>query len=132
MDKVLRLLRYAWASPATVVGLAVAALALCLGASARRIDGTFEVAGGRLLGGARRLPPRARFVAMTLGHVIVGVDHAALSCARSHEHVHVRQYERYGVLLFPLYVGASIVALLRGRRPYRDNVFEREAYAHDS
>ena len=48
---------------------------------------------------------------------------------RAHERVHVRQYERLGALFFPLYVGSSLVQWLRGRDPYFDNHFEREAYA---
>jgi hypothetical protein len=42
--------------------------------------------------------------------------------------VHVRQYERWGPLFVPAYLLSSLVELLRGRRPYRDNWFEREAY----
>jgi hypothetical protein len=59
--------------------------------------------------------------------VIVGVDRAELKRSRAHEQVHVRQYERWGILFFPLYLGSSLGQLLRGRRPYRDNRFEREA-----
>jgi hypothetical protein len=42
--------------------------------------------------------------------------------------VHVRQYERWGVLFFPLYAASSLWQLARGRDPYRDNRFEREAF----
>ena len=52
-----------------------------------------------------------------------------LGQVRSHEHVHVQQYERWGVLFFPLYVASSVVQLVRGRNPYLNNCFEREAYA---
>ena len=46
-----RLIRYAWASPATAIGLLiVTAAALCGGAKLRRVDGVLEMAGGRLLG----------------------------------------------------------------------------------
>ena len=54
-------------------------------------------------------------------------DAAALSSTRSHERVHVRQYERWGPLFIPLYLSASAWALASGRDPYRDNRFEREA-----
>jgi hypothetical protein len=126
------LLRYLWAAPATSIGLLLAALATCAGARVRLVGGTCEVAGGRLprlIGGA---PACARFVAITLGHVIIGVDHAVLSQVRAHEQVHVRQYERWGVLFFPLYLGSSLVQWLRGCDPYRDNRFEREAYARSA
>jgi hypothetical protein len=41
----------------------------------------------------------------------------------------VRQYERWGVLFFPLYLGSSLWQLLRGRSPYYANRFEREAFS---
>ena len=61
--------------------------------------------------------------------MILGTDQRALRCARTHERVHVRQYERWGPLFFALYVGSSLAQWLRGRHPYFDNCFEREAYA---
>jgi len=85
--------------------------------------------GGRLGRLCARLPAPFGFSAITLGHVIVGLDHATLAAVRLHEQVHVRQYERLGALFFPLYVGSSVVQLLRGRDPYFDNRFEREARA---
>ncbi len=44
-----------------------------------------------------------------------------------HELVHVRQYERWGILLWPAYAVASLWAKLRGGDAYRDNHFERQA-----
>jgi hypothetical protein len=46
--------------------------------------------------------------------------------------VHVRQYERYGVLFFPAYLAASLAALASGGDPYVDNRFEREAFAAEA
>ena len=125
------LLRYAWAFPATIVGLTVALVALLAGATLNRIEGALEVGGGRIAFLVSLLPRRLQFAAITLGHVIVGLDPAVLRRVRSHEHVHVRQYERWGVLFFPLYVGSSVAQLLNGRDPYRNNRFEREAFAVD-
>ena len=122
-------IRYLWAFPATVVGLVLAAFAACAGATVRRVDGVIEVAGGRLRGIMALLPARARFAAITFGHVIIGTDHSVLHLVRSHERVHVRQYERWGVLFFVLYAASSLVQVLRGRDVYRDNCFEREAFA---
>jgi hypothetical protein len=68
-------------------------------------------------------------IAMTLGHVVVGRTAAGLDLAREHELVHVRQYERWGPLFGPAYVLASAYLWFAGRDPYRDNPFEREAYA---
>ena len=124
--------RYLWALPATLVGLLFAVPALCAGATTRRVDGCIEVAGGRLAKLLAMLPPSMCFAAIAFGHVIIGTDHDLLARVRRHEHVHVRQYERWGVLFFPLYAGSSLVQLLRGRDPYRDNCFEREAFAKDA
>jgi hypothetical protein len=121
------LTRYLWAAPATAVGLVLALIVLLTGARLQVVDGILEVAGGRLVAILSRLPGSLRFGAITFGHVIVGVDRAELKRSRAHEQVHVRQYERWGILFFPLYLGSSLGQLLRGRRPYRDNRFEREA-----
>lgn len=125
---VLRMLRYLWASPASLVGFFLALPALATGATLRRVDGTLEIAGRPIDWAVGRLPAGMRFSAITFGHVIIGRDHAALARCRCHERVHVTQYERWGVLLLVLYPLSSLVQLLRGRRPYRDNVFEREAF----
>lgn len=124
-------MRYLWVSPASLVGLAVGLVALASGARARVVDGALEVAGGNLRSLILRLPEGLRFGAITLGHVIVGIDHGVLAHARSHEQVHVRQYEKWGLFLFPLYLGSSLLQLARGRDPYRDNCFEVEAFAKE-
>jgi hypothetical protein len=68
-------------------------------------------------------------VAITFGHVIVGLDAATLDGVRAHEQVHVKQYERWGLLFGPAYLLSSLAQWMRGRRSYLDNRFEREAYA---
>ena len=122
-------LRYAWAAPATLAGLLVALPAFAAGARARVIDGVIEVTSGRVERLVAALPRRCRFCAITFGHLVVCTDECTAAAVRAHEHVHVRQYERLGTLFFPLYVGSSVVQLLRGRDPYFDNRFEREARA---
>ena len=122
-------LRYLWASPATLVGMTCALPALASGARARVHKGVIEVTGGRcgrLVGTFRA---HCRFDAITLGHVVLCVDEATAASVRAHERVHVRQYERFGVLFFVLYAGSSALQWLRGRRAYLDNRFEREARA---
>jgi hypothetical protein len=132
MRQIYFVMRYVWALPATAVGLLFTAIALCAGATIRFVDGVIEVAGGQLGRIVSLLPASARFVAITFGHVIIGTDHTVLWRVRSHEHVHIRQYERWGLLFFPLYVVSSLVQLLHGRHPYLNNCFEREAYdRHD-
>jgi hypothetical protein len=123
------IIRYAWPSPATMLGLLLALIAMCLGARSRLVNGVLEVAGGRLSRAFAFLPRFFHFEAITFGHVIIGLDHPLLALVRTHEHVHVRQYERWGALLIPLYLCSSIIQLLRGRDPYLENRFEREAFA---
>ena len=121
--------RYAWASPATLLGLLGAAPALLLGARARVVRGVIEVSGGALAALVARTPGLRHFEAVTLGHVVLADSRAALDRQRRHERAHVRQFERWGVLLLPLYLGAGVREWVRGRHPYRDNAFEREARA---
>ena len=123
-----RILRYAWASPATMVGLFFAAMAICCGARPRVVEGVIEVAGGTLGAFSRWRLRLFGFEAIALGHVVIGNSHDVLARVRAHEHVHVRQYERWGVFFFPLYCGSSIWQFLRGGNPYRANHFEVEAF----
>ena len=123
-----RLPFYLWASPASLVGLVLALPAVLAGARLRRIDGTVEVGGGRLPTWLQRLPGGIDVAAITFGHVILGRDPDTLARCRLHEQVHVRQYERWGVLFFPMYLGSSAWQWLRGRDPYWHNRFEAEAY----
>lgn len=93
------------------------------------IDRVVEFHGGASTWLVSRLPTGPGTLAVTLGHVILGRSAAALDLARSHELVHVRQYERWGPLMGPAYLLASAVLRLAGRDWYRDNPFEREAHA---
>jgi hypothetical protein len=68
---------------------------------------------------------------MTLGHVVLGRSAAALVETRAHERVHVTQCEVWGPLFLPAYAASSMVAWARGGDAYRDNAFEREAWAID-
>jgi hypothetical protein len=121
-----RLAAYAWASPNTLLGLFAGVAVLALGGRLRMVRGAAEFSGGLL---ASWVTSKLRFNAITFGHVILGVSEAELAAARSHEHVHVRQYEAWGPFFLFAYIGSSLWQLLRGRRIYRDNFFERQAYA---
>ena len=125
----MRLIRRLWAWPASLPGLLLALPMALGGATIRRREGTLEVCGGCFGRLAGRLPLACRFDAITLGQVILARDEEVLSACRAHERVHVRQYERWGLLFYPLYLGASLWLWLRGGRPYLDNPFEREARA---
>jgi hypothetical protein len=117
-----------WASPYTLLGLAVGAIGLCTGGRARIRGRAIEFYGGAVKWLVTRLPTGQFTLAITFGHVILGQTDAALDVARDHEMVHVRQYERWGPFMGPAYLLCSLALWLMGRRPYRDNPFEREAY----
>ncbi len=116
-----------WVAPCSAVG-AVPALLLCAaGATARRVDGVVEVAFDSERHPLARTLARLPFSAITLGHVVLARTHACHAVHRAHERVHVAQYETWGPLFFVLYAASSAWQLLRGRRPYVDNHFERQA-----
>lgn len=125
----MRAIKYLWAAPYTLLGVALGTLALALGGSLRVQGGVMEFVGGALGRRLERLPSPLAFSAVTLGHVIIAADRSALTQLRQHEHVHVRQYETWGVLFVPAYLVSSLFQLARGRDPYRENHFERQAYA---
>jgi hypothetical protein len=115
-----------------MLGLIAGAAMLGFGARVRRVQGCVEFSGG-LIGSFIASPAVAcPYHAITLGHVILGTDAIALDCARGHEQVHVRQYERWGPFFLAAYLISSLWQLLCGRHYYRDNYFEREAFAASS
>lgn len=121
-----------WAAPATAIGLACI-VAGCRDASVERVDGVIEASGPAIAWGLRHLTLlKGGASALTLGHVVLARDAETLAWTRSHERVHVRQYERWGILFLPAYVLASTWAALRGRHFYFDNPFEAEAFAIDA
>ena len=126
----LRLLQYVWALPNTLIGLLLVVLALLTRGGAQVIDGVVEGYGG-LVGWALRRHPliRGGVAAMTLGHVVVGIDRDRLARTRIHERVHVAQYGRWGPFFLPAYGASSLLCVVRKKDPYMDNVFEMEAYA---
>lgn len=122
-----RIAQYGWAAPVSVLGLVAALPAVLLGASVQKVDGILEVTGGRLPRWLSHLPPACQFGGITLGHVVLCTCPRTMAALRSHEQVHVRQYECWGILFLLAYPASSLWALLRGLDPYRDNWFEQEA-----
>jgi hypothetical protein len=122
-----RIAAYAWASPNTLLGLTAGLVVLASGGRVRPICGTLEFSGG-CLGRLAAAPASFPFCAITLGHVILGVSDADLDAVRRHEHVHVAQYEAWGPLFLPAYVGSSAWQVVQGRHAYRENYFERQAF----
>ena len=125
----LYLLAWLWASPWTAVGLAAGALGLATGGRVQRPGVAIEFHGGALPWLLSQWPCGSCTMAMTLGHVVLGRDAPCLDVTRAHELVHIRQYERWGPLFIPAYLLCSALIWLRGGDAYRDNPFEREAYA---
>jgi hypothetical protein len=126
-----RWLIYLWAFPTTIWGLFFALIALLSGGQLRVVDGVLEVCGGATDFCLRRivgLVLRGGASAMTLGHVVLARDSELLLITRAHERIHVRQCERWGPLFIPAYAVASLWAWVTGRRPYKDNFFERQAF----
>jgi len=123
--------RYVWAAPATVLGLLFALLAL-RGGRIALVDGVVEAHGPLLRWALTRLTVVSGGVAaITFGHVVLGHDDDALEWSRTHERVHVGQYERWGPFFLPAYLAASLWAFVRGGDFYLDNVFERSARAKE-
>lgn len=118
-----------WAFPYTLVGLIIGYVAVLFGGSVSRISGCWEFHGKLIRWLLRKVPIKGGALALTLGHTIFGQSQEALDLTRDHEHVHVRQYENWGVFFLPAYGMASIIAWLKGDRFYRDNYFEKEAYS---
>lgn len=117
-----------WASPATLLGLLIGLVGLLTGGAVQRRGPVLEFSGGAVRGLLRRAPVVRGASAMTLGHVVLGLDPQALDATREHELVHVAQYELWGPAFLPAYLLCSLILWLRGKNPYWDNPFEREAY----
>ena len=127
MQMVRRIAAYLWVFPYTIVGIAIG---LLLMGRFRLVDGVIEIHGVWVAAVLDRLPVAA--MALTFGHVVFGQTEKALNVTREHERVHVRQYERWGIMFGPAYLAASALLYLRGKDAYRDNPFEVEAYAIES
>lgn len=124
---------YLWALPNTLLGLApLPILLLQRGGRIRVHTGVVELSGGIVTAMLRRGFFNVKPGATTLGHVVWGLDPLHLEISRRHERVHVAQYERWGPVFLPAYLLCSLVLHLRRKDAYRDNPFEREAYAFDA
>jgi hypothetical protein len=124
MAGAMRLLGYLWAFPVTAIGLGLALLAVLTGGSIHPRAGVLEVTGGLagwLLRGNRLWRGGA---AMTLGHVVFARDAECLERSRPHEARHVRQFERWGPLLLPVYWIVCAWLWCSGRDPYLDHPLE--------
>lgn len=124
----LKLLKIVWASPYSLLGIAIGLLGIVTGGRGRIREGAIEFYGGSTRMFVRLLPTGIHTAGFTLGHVILGQDDLGLDRVCKHERVHVRQFESWGLFMGPAYLLASAWMWLRGRRAYLDNPFEVEAY----
>ncbi len=123
----IKLVLVVWVSPNTLIGLFVGFIGMLTGSKVQLREGCLEFYGGIVERGLERLG----VAGMTLGHTILGQTSNGLRIVRKHEQVHVRQYERWGPLFLPAYLGSSAWLWFRGKDHYRQNPFEVEAYAID-
>lgn len=130
MRLLIQLILRIWASPYSLLGLVIGFLGLATGTKLQLVRGVLEFHGGFVTWLLKKTPVNA--VAMTLGHTILGQSADYLQAARNHEHVHVKQYERWGPFFVPAYLLSSLYLWVIKRDPYRDNPFEVEAYAKES
>jgi hypothetical protein len=124
----LRFFAVLWASPYTFLGMLVGTIGLCTGARVQIRGRVIEFYGGSLRWLLQQFFFGQGAMAFTLGHTVLGQTAAGLDTARDHELVHVAQFERWGPLMGPAYLGCSLALWLMGLRPYRDNPFERQAF----
>ena len=127
MTLLTRLLLLIWVAPNSLLGLLLGCGGLLTGGKVQMRRGCLEFSGGMVATFLTHLPPGG-FLAMTLGHTIIGQTESGLAVARDHEHVHVKQYERWGPFFIPAYLFCSAWLWLQNRDCYRENPFEREAY----
>jgi hypothetical protein len=123
----LRFAKLLWALPCSLVGIALAAPVVAVGGRATYMQGALEVTFHKRLSHCGNFTRSLSFRGITFGHVILAVTEEELERLRAHEHVHVQQYERWGIFFIPAYLGSSLWQLLNGRRAYWDNYFEVEA-----
>ena len=126
------LLAILWASPYSLFGLANGLLALITRGHCQRSGRVLEFWGGWAAVFLATFPWVAGASAVTFGHTVLARDRQVLEASRRHERVHVRQYERWGPLFVPAYLACWFWLQLHGRDPYRDNPFERAAFAEDA
>ncbi len=117
-----------WASPWTLFGLSIGLLTLVLGGRVQRTGRVIEFWGAGPAFFLKTFPLIQGASAVTFGHTVLARDEICLRWAREHELVHVRQYERWGPMFVPAYLLCWGVLWFKGKHPYFDNPFEREAF----
>ncbi len=127
-SRALFVMKVIWASTWSVWGLGIGTIGLLTGGGVRRSGRILEFWGGFLPMFLKYFPFIAGSPVATFGHVVVGRCERHLDACRPHQLIHVQQYERWGPLFIPTYLGWWFVLWCCGKRPYYDNPFEREAF----
>jgi hypothetical protein len=128
MKNVRCVLAILWAVPWSLFGLCLGGLCLISGGKVRRTGRILEFWGGCLPAILSVFPFFSGSPVSTFGHVVLGRTNRYLDACREHQMIHVRQYERWGILFVPVYLFCSLVLWLCGKRPYYDHPFERQAF----
>jgi hypothetical protein len=123
-----KLILMIWTSPNSLIGLTIGFVGLLTGGRVQVKEGCLEFYGGIVEKGLERL----NVCGMTIGHTILGQTSNGLRIVRTHEQVHVRQYERWGPFFLPAYfLSSAWLWFQKDKDPYRDNPFEVEAFRID-
>ena len=129
MERILKLPRYLWALPNTLLGILFVPVVIATKGRMEIVDGVLELRGRAVTTILTRcVPIPGGAAAMTFGHVVLGRDRASLAATRTHERVHVRQCETWGPAFMPAYLIAALWAAMTGRGAYHGNYFERQAF----
>ncbi len=126
-SKVYSVVRTLWAAPWSLVGLLIGVLGLLSGGHVQRKGRVLELYGGCLPTILHFFPFYSGSPVATFGQVVLGRSSRHLNACRMHQLVHVRQYERWGLLFVPAYLSCSVAMWFRGKHPYYDNPFELSA-----
>ena len=127
------LARYFWTLPNSLIGLVFVPVVGLTNGGLEIVDGVLELHSPLIAWVLRHcIPLQGGAEAITFGHVVLGRDRASLSRTRTHERVHVQQYERWGPAFIPAYLIAAGWGILTGAGAYFGNVFEREAIRGES
>lgn len=120
--------RYLWTSPNSLIGLMFVPLIGLTNGGLEIVEGVLELHGSVIAWVLRHcVPMPGGAAAITFGHVVLGRDRESLALTRTHERVHVRQYEQWGPVFIPAYLAASAWGIFTGAGAYHGNVFERAA-----
>jgi len=128
MNRPIVILAIVWAAPWSLFGLLIGGLGLVSGGRVQRVGRVIEFWGGAVTWFLDLFPLIKGASAVTFGHTVLGRSESHLDACRQHELVHVRQYERWGLLFVPAYVCLWAWLGVRGKNPYYDNPFERQAF----